>query len=294
MRRLANGLAVTIALAGVVVVASEKRAFAGCRTDPVTGDTTCWLTSPPLPASSVTVGDGRTSSFLWTQVAFDSPFADDFPALRAAPGDCTRQSVDGDTTTIEVGNVYLVSLKNVATGDYVSAPTMTCVFPGDPVPQPPPPPPSEAELVEAARSAATVAPSLNPRVEIGGLTGLDTWLWCDAPASVDVGVELRGWSASATLDVVRYRWAITGTDTASFTAKTCGSEAAPAATWMPQRKGPYAVTLTATWAGSWELAYNGAPAGVFPLGPFDFVAPAVSYPVDEYRGVLTPPSSVER
>jgi hypothetical protein len=28
---------------------------------------------------------------------------------------------------------------------------------------------------------------------------------------------------------------------------------------------------------------------VFPLGPYDFAAPALAYPVGEYRGALTPP-----
>ena len=58
---------------------------------------------------------------------------------------------------------------------------------------------------------------------------------------------------------------------------------------MPETMGPYSVTLTSTWAGTWTLAYNGLPAGDFPLGPFSFAAAAVPYPVDEYRGVLTPP-----
>ena len=70
--------------------------------------------------------------------------------------------------------------------------------------QPPPPPPSEAEFVEAARALLTVSTSLNPRPDIGGLTGLDTWLWCDDPGTVTVGVALRGWTASATMDAVEY------------------------------------------------------------------------------------------
>ena len=63
---------------------------------------------------------------------------------------------------------------------------------------------------------------------------------------------------------------------------------------MPETMGPYSVTLTSTWAGTWTLAYNGFPAGTFPLGPFDFAAPAVAYPVGEYRGVLTPPDGEQR
>ena len=107
----------------------------------------------------------------------------------------------------------------------------------------------------------TVETSLNPRAEIGGLTGLDTWLWCVDPGEVQVGVALRGWTASATMDAVEFAWSIGGTDSASFAASSCGSEASPAASWMPETKGPYSVTLTSTWAGTWKLAYHGFPAG---------------------------------
>ena len=73
-----------------------------------------------------------------------------------------------------------------------------------------------------------------------------------------------------------YAWSIGGTASASFAAGSCGSEASPAASWMPETMGPYSVTLTSTWAGTWTLAYNGFPAGTFPLGPFDFAAPPVA------------------
>ena len=167
------------------------------------------------------------------------------------------------------------------------------MFPEDPNPAPPPPPPSPAEFVEAARAVLTVQTSLSPRVEIGGLTGLDTWLWCEDPGVLEVGVALRGWTATATMQAVQHAWAISGTASAGFTSSSCGSEGSPAASWMPETKGPYSVTLTSTWAGDWTLAYNGFPAGTFPLGPFDFAAPTVPYPVDEYRGRLTSPEGEE-
>jgi hypothetical protein len=51
--------------------------------------------------------------------------------------------------------------------------------------------------------------------------------------------------------------------------------------------GQYVVALTATWAGSWDLTWNGIPMGTFPLGPAAFMSPVEMYPVDEYRGELT-------
>ena len=225
-----------------------------------------------------------TSSFVWVQLPFPAD-----PETQARTGYCTRTVVDGLTTTFESGNVYAVWLENAATGEHVTTPRSVCLFPEDPNPTPPPPPPSPAEFVEAARTVLTVQTSLSPRTEIGGLTGLDTWLWCEDPGDLEVGVALRGWTATATMQAVQHAWAIAGTASAGFTSASCGSEASPAASWMPETKGPYSVTLTSTWAGDWTLAYNGLPAGTFPLGPFDFAAPTVPYPVSEYRGRLTSP-----
>ena len=202
---------------------------------------------------------------------------------------CRRDTVEGATTTSTYGNYYLVQLRTAA-GVPVTEASAVCVFDGaDPQLAPPPPPPTEAEFVEAARKALTVQTSLSPRPEIGGLTGLDTWLWCEDPGTVSVGVSLRGWTAEASMQAVEFSWAIGGTASARFTASGCGSEPDPAATWMPETKGPYSVTLTSTWAGTWVLSYNGFPGGSFPLGPVEFAAPTVPYPVSEYRGRLTSP-----
>jgi hypothetical protein len=203
--------------------------------------------------------------------------------------DCRRDTVDGATTTATYGNYYVVQLRTAA-GVPVTDGSAVCVFDGaDPQLAPPPPPPTEAEFVEAARKALTVQTSLSPRPEIGGLTGLDTWLWCEDPGTVSIGVSLRGWTAEATMQAVEFSWAVGGTASARFTTSGCGSEPDPAATWMPETKGPYSVMLTSTWAGTWVLSYNGFPGGSFSLGPVEFAAPTVPYPVSEYRGRLTSP-----
>jgi hypothetical protein len=224
------------------------------------------------------------SAFVWVQLWMPVD-----PETQARTRYCTRDTVEGNTTTVELGNTYAVWLENAVTGIRVTETRMICLFREDPDPQPPPPPPTEAEFVAAAKRVVTTQTSLNPRPSIGGLTGLDTWLWCVDPGAVQVGVALRGWTAEATVESIQYAWSIAGTDSAERSAEACGSEESPAATWMPETMGPYSVTLTSTWAGTWELAYLGEPAGVFPLGPYDFAAPTVPYPVGEYRGSLTPP-----
>jgi hypothetical protein len=222
--------------------------------------------------------------FVWVQISFPID-----AETQARTGYCARTVVEGLTETAEFGNRYAVWLENAATGVRVTPPRAVCLFPEDPNTAPPPPPPSPAEFVEAARVVLTVQTALSPRAEIGGLTGLDTWLWCADPGVLEVGVALRGWTATATMQAVQHAWAISGTASAGFTSGSCGSEGSPAASWMPETKGPHTITLTSTWAGDWTLAYNGFPAGTFPLGPFDFAAPTVQYPVDEYRGRLTSP-----
>lgn len=280
-------VAAVTAVAATSVVGGDSVA-AECRTSEFTGLTTCRLDAPRAPNRTVAIGNPRSAAFVWISYFWYNAGGNPFELYDNS--ECRRTEVVGDTTTYTYGNYYVTFLRNIATGAPVYEPDAVCVFDGDdPALQPPPPPPTEAEFVEAARAVLTVDTSLNPRVEIGGLTGLDTWLWCDDPGEVEVGVALRGWTATATMVAVQHQWSIGGTASASSTSDSCGSEASPAGTWMPETMGPYSVTLTSTWAGTWTLAYNGLPAGTFPLGPFDFAAPTVPYPVSEYRGVLTPP-----
>ena len=287
MKRRLTLAFVLASVATAIELGTSQPVSAECRTDPISLITTCWLQTPPRAARRTPIGDGATSAFVWVQV----------PTYRPAdlldPQCQRREQVDPATGAVNFFDpaISVVWLENALTGEQVTDLRVVCLFPGDPGPAPPPPPPSPAEFVEASRAALTVQTSLNPRVEIGGLTGLDTWLWCDNPGEVNVAVTLRGWTAEATVEPAQFAWAISGTASAGFHADGCGSEADPAASWMPETMGPYTVALTSTWAGTWTLSYNGFLGGVFPLGPYDFAAPAIAYPVDEYRGVLTPPNT---
>ena len=100
-------------------------------------------------------------------------------------------------------------------------------------------------------------------------------------------MTLRGWTAAGAVEVVQLGWEIEGPAGTADTSSSCGSEAAPSVSWTPNTRGDYSVLLTAVWAGTWDLTWNGVPMGSFPLGPISLTAPAQPYPVDEYRGELT-------
>ena len=133
----------------------------------------------------------------------------------------------------------------------------------------------------------TLQPVLSPSSAIGGLTGLESWLWCSDPGPVSAAVTLRGWTASGAVNVVQVGWVVDGVSGVARTTSSCGSEAAPSLTWTPQAAGQYSVTLTTVWAGSWDLSFGGAAMGTFPLGPIRLTGPVEPYLIGEYRGELT-------
>jgi hypothetical protein len=267
-----------------------------CTIDPTTFIQTCKIVLLPVPSVEVDFGSGsRTGTPLplrWSRTPTNCS------AGLGCPLPCER--VIGATT--EVGVVYVVMLLNYETNTIVSLRSV-CVFPGDPLPQPPPPPPSLPEFADAAAALLRIEPMLNPRPSIGGLTGLDTWLWCVDPGLVSADVSLRGWTAQSSMEAVAFNWAIAGVEdatrsrsvrrdgrTACGAAPVAGSNGGgAAATWMPETKGAYTITLSATWAGTWTLSWNGIPMGTFVLGPVDVPGVPQPYAVTEYVGVLLDP-----
>lgn len=265
-------LVVAALVAGVpgVVRADERR----CKLDPDTGQLKCVLVAQPSPPRSVRLS--KELPLVWQRTPFD------VPETIAQGHGCTR-SVDAVN---EVGAGYIVTLINEVTleqlyFDYV------CEWPGDDPPEPPPPPPTQAELVEANTQALRIQPTTSPSSTIGGLTGLDSWFWCADPGTVATSVALRGWTAGGSVKVVQLGWEIDGPTSIADTSTACGTEDAPSVSWTPETKGVYDLTLTAVWAGTWALTWNGVPMGSFPLGPISLTSPIQAYPVDEYRGELT-------
>ena len=254
---------------GGMVRADEKK----CVLDQVSGLLKCTLIASPAPPRRVRLS--QEVPLEWVRVPMN------VGELIARGVGCVRDVPGGQ----EIGAGYGISLNNTATGEQVYL-DFICTWPGDAPPQPPPAPPTAAELAAANTQVLTLQPSLSPAASIGGLTGLDSWLWCVDPGPIGTGVSLRGWTANGEVRLVQVGWEI-GTDEFVRTSTSCGSESAPSATWTPESIGEFPVVLTAVWAGTWDLTWNGIPMGAFPLGPISLTAPPQPYPVDEYRGELT-------
>lgn len=272
MRRI--GIVAALLALVVIGVPSSASATKTCRLDEATGLLYCVLVATPAPDRSVPVGD---TPIRWVRLAWTVQ-----EDISRGLG-CVR--IVGNTT--EIGQAYFVFLENSLTGERLLTRTV-CVMPGDPPPQPPTDPPTLGELALAADEVLTLQPSLNPAPEFGGITGLDTWLWCTDPGTVEIVVDLRGWTADAAVQTVDLDWTIAGVENSELGSRGCGSETEPGGTWQPQAAGDHTVTLAATWAGTWDLTYQGTPMGTFTLGPLTVTSPADDYPVDEFVGVLLP------
>ncbi len=304
MRRLARLMVPALILAAATSSAAgaQDGSYEICEINPRTGFETCRIVTrligPDAGNLIIELSAGGSSLFRWERTSLGSngptgvgtgPGNSGGGVGFYCPGSVTTVTLaNGDVEVTEsYGIQYYVELVRIDTGDVFDF-GFECVFPGETPPTPPPPPPSLEEFAERAEPLLTVPPELNPRAAFGGITGLDTWLWCTTPSDVPVSVNLRGWTAQASMSAVRAYWRIEGPSAASFDREVCGSEADPAATWQPQTLGDHIINLETTWAGFWTLTYDGIVLGpAAPLGPVDFDAAPVAYPVDEVVGVLT-------
>ncbi len=275
MIRTAALVALATVTINVAVVGSSAHADERtCIIDPVSGLLQCTLVASPAPPVKVRLSVDVPLEWVRLPLNVGELIARGFGCVRTVAG------------VTEIGVGYAVALNNVVTGEQLYL-RYVCTWPGAPPPSPPPPPPSPAELAYANAQALTLEPALSPATSIGGLTGLASWLWCGDPGPVGTSVALRGWTATGEVHVVLVGWEVDGSDGFADISTSCGSPEAPSSTWTPQTKGSYSVLLTAVWAGSWDLSWNGIPMGAFPLGPVSLTAPPQPYAVDEYRGELT-------
>lgn len=202
--------------------------------------------------------------------------------------------VDGVQTDI-LGIVWIVAIRNTATDELVSIDGV-CAYPGDTPPQPPPPPPTPEQYLEAVATLLEVDFELSPPAEFEGITGVDTWFWCDTPdTAVIEPITLNGWTVEAEMSAILFSWSVSGPGKGGRSDVTdCGIEPdlegdgdGAAWMWQPQTMGEYTISFTSTWLGTWTQSYAGTNVGTFPLGPAPIDQAPVIYPVGEYVGVLT-------
>jgi hypothetical protein len=153
-------------------------------------------------------------------------------------------------------------------------------------PAPPalPPIPSIGEIWRAAlRQIPPPKIGINPRPT--GLTGLDTWLWYEGPAELQVSTSIGPWTVTGMARVQDVVFEMGDGRTARATG--AGSEANPAARYVYETKGQYRIVATARWGADFVLTGPGLPSRPTPMG-VAVLRSTEDYPVQEVRGLLVP------
>jgi hypothetical protein len=147
-----------------------------------------------------------------------------------------------------------------------------------------PPVPSIGEIWRAAlRQIPPPRIGINPRPT--GLTGLDTWLWYEGPAELQVSTSIGPWTVTGTARVQDVVFEMGEGRTARATDP--GSEANPAARYVYETKGRYTIVATARWGADFVLTGPGLAARPTPMG-IAVLRSTEDYPVQEVRGLLVP------
>ena len=172
------------------------------------------------------------------------------------------------------GNGFWVLVLDPDTGQVVDE------FCADPDAQAPPAPPTVEEIFDHAPLPPCQI-GISPERE--GLTGMETWLWCEnVEGPVQVTVSIRGFRVQATATPVEYRW-IMG-DGTTHVSKSPGTEEEPSATHVYETKDDYVVRVEVVWTGTYT--YEGH--GLTETGSLGEVTSTsdLAYRVVEVRGVL--------
>jgi hypothetical protein len=152
----------------------------------------------------------------------------------------------------------------------------------------PPEPPTVEEVLD---SVDIPEPEIAVNPATRGLTGLESWFWlADPETTVQVGVELDGWTVDAELTAGEWGWQIG--DEGSYTATSPGSEQEPAARHTFDAKGTHTITVDTVWTGGWVLSYTpiGGDPIVAEVGDLDAETESrLDYEVVEARAVVDDP-----
>lgn len=279
-----------------------------------------WLLAGPTPAEGqngcsgldrngaecvVVVGGGSTPSAGGHTVASSSPPGPTFvwintgipcesaggggwspvTGLGAAIGEIS--TLAGLITPTEPGLFWIGELVDPAAGPTDSG-FVSCVGDGDAVPALPPPLPTAGEIWG---EVLTYEPAVNLDPFVRGLTGLETYMWYEGPTGDTVTITLNGYTVTATIAAVEFRWDMGAPDRTGVTAHVStapGSATAPAALHIYAEPAETLIVHEILWTGSSVITGAGVPGGgiTIDLGEAT-LATARDYDVIEVRTPLT-------
>jgi hypothetical protein len=179
------------------------------------------------------------------------------------------------------GNPVVVRVVQVdrRTGAEIGLPGSGCINPRDLVQIP-----TQGEILQALEQQGIPQPRITTSPASRGLTGLETWYSFDTPSHLQVGLNLRGFTAAAFADA-KFHWS-TG-DGRTYETGAGGSQQKPAVRHIYNSKSSgtgYSVTLDMIWEGEYNW-FGFGDAGAGQLGPVTRSGTR-SYPVNEVRSVL--------
>lgn len=285
---------VGVLVAATVVSSLPAEAQNGCSGLDRTG-TRCVISDAIGPATP-SAGDHviRSSSppgprFVWLNllVPCDAAASSGWTSLTDLSGaifDINSLSAAGPPA--DPGVVWVGELIDPASGGTNSG-YLSCVGTGSGPPPLPPPLPTAGEIWGAA---LTFEPAVNLDPYVRGLTGLETFMWYEGPTADTVTITLNGYTVTATIAAVEFRWQMGAPDRTGTTAHTAtapGSADAPAAGHTYAEPVQTTIVHETTWTGTSVVTGPGIPAGgvTIDLGSA-VLATARDYDVIEVRTPL--------
>ncbi|MGH9246957.1 MAG: hypothetical protein ACRD29_22100, partial [Acidimicrobiales bacterium] len=155
----------------------------------------------------------------------------------------------------------------------------------DPVAEPggPPEPPLPPSPEDVFDRADIPLPEVNISPHVRGLVGLGTWLWYTQDTEKTAAVDLAGWHAEVTAEIVWYAYDLGNGDTAEDDRQP--TEANPY-DYIYGRSCACVVAATTWWDGTYTATHPALSQPiVVPLGARRFEGPPLDYDVIEVEAV---------
>jgi hypothetical protein len=200
-------------------------------------------------------------------------------------GVCAVPGTDpADDFEAATGWVRLVQAYRRDTGADIGPPRRVCVPLADAdLAEPPPSVGTVPTAGDVWRAVALPLPPVYASPPGRGVVALDTRVWTDAPAVVDVAVTLAGWTITGTARPVEH--VVDFGDGAAAVGAGPGSASEPLAVHRYEVEAIHPIAVTTVWEAEVVWTGPGVPGIPLAIGRADLGSVA-DYPVDEVRSVL--------